>query len=520
MTDLPQQQPDEGPPQEQPPDEGPPQEQPPDEELDLDYHFGPPRWKVASILALVVLGLASIVFYFVHGEVLSSWQRGETDLLGGFAYDPPFAAVPGKLAASDLEQVHRRLLPAWGIAMGSLSGKRAPAAMKRLRARVKDPNLLALLDELNRLTTANPGEHSERIFYLLRAWNSYLDRNRKPWHVDGAIRLRPRPFLYLKVYRVVADLRVQVSDESIRARLLRRVDGTNVVELYLGSASRHQDGAMVVVDRIVEFSINEVWPLLAPPKSDAAPPPRQRFGPLVRQEARRVLPASALTLLSRLAPARARLADGMKSINAQARCGSRFRVLAIPFSGLSERARSMLRRVAQRDLDGPCPAITTAAAEEMIEASKELEAAANLEAAVGALAVWVARGVTVHEARHVADDRDENLETSAPDCAACPPEMDRRTTAELSAYLASFATRDAGYLNLMQACSAIERSSGGANHRAIVEAVKALGGACGQAGLPKDLYTRAAALERKYFERSDTITLPADFPRTLALETR
>jgi len=72
----------------------------------------------------------------------------------------------------------------------------------------------------------------------------------------------------------------------------------------------------------------------------------------------------------------------------------------------------------------------------------------------------------------------------------------------------------------MQACSAVQSSSRGANARAIVAAVKALGGACGDGGPPKDLYTRAVALERKFFGRSDPMTLPADFPRTLATDQR
>ena len=71
------------------------------------------------------------------------------------------------------------------------------------------------------------------------------------------------------------------------------------------------------------------------------------------------------------------------------------------------------------------------------------------------------------------------------------------------------------WLNLMQACSAVAKSSGGANHNAIVAAARALGAACAGAGPPTDLYARAAALERKYFGRSDAIVLPADFPATL-----
>ena len=492
-----------------------PQQPLPDD--DLVDPFAPPRWKVALILGLVAVALSSLVFLILHHEVLVTWLKGETDLWGDFDYDPPHAVDPRKLARDDLVQVHRRLLPAWGIAMGSMLD-RAPAAMKRLRDRIKDPNLHALLDELDRLTLDGPNKHSKRIFYLLRAWNSYLDQNHLPWHVDGAIRLRPHPFLYLKIYRVESDLRVRVSQKQIRARLLRRVDGTNVVELYLGSASRHQDGAMVVLDRIIEFSMDKVWPLLsdARPGSEAAR--LARFGPKLRQEARQVLPAAVLSLLVRLAPARTRLVRGMKSINAQASCGSRFRVLAIPHSGLSVRGKAMIRGVAQRDQGDPCPALTPAAAEEMITASDQLKAARGLDAAVGALAAWVARGVTVHEARHVADDKQVNLETTAPACEACPSEMDHTTQAELSAYLASFATRDAGYLNLMQACSTTGSSSRGANARAIMVAVKALGDACGQGGPPGDLYTRAAALERKYFGRSDTITLPTDFPKILALE--
>ncbi len=481
----------------------------PDEQ---NYSFTPPRWKVALILCLVALALGSLVFFITCSETLETWAAGETDLWGDFRYDPPHDTNSKRLAASDLERVHRRLLPAWGIALGSMLS-RAPAEMQRLRASIKDPNLLDLARELDRLASEDPARHSKRIFYLLRAWNTYLDRNGQPWHVDGGVRLSPRAFLYLKVYRVVADMRVKVAGEPMRARLLRRVDNTNVVELYLGSASQHQDGAMVVVDRISEFAQNQLWPLLATPGKEAAP--LSRFGPRVRAEARRELPPAAVTLLTRLAPARAALVHGMREINAQARCGSRFRVLAIPHRGLSERARATLWRVALRDAGSRCPAITAEGVQAMVAASDRLAAAPGLDAAVGALTAWVARGVTVHESRHVADDARVNLETSAPACEACPNDMDRATRAELSAYLASFAAREVGYLNLMQACSAVAKSSGGANHNAIVAAARALGAACAGAGPPTDLYARAAALERKYFGRSDAIVLPADFPATL-----
>ena len=248
---------------------------------DQNYSLAPPRWKVALILCLVALALGALVFFITCAETLEKWTTGETDLWGDFRYDPPFTVDKKKLAASNLERVHRRLLPAWGIAIGSLLS-RAPADMRRLRAAVKDPNLRALAEELDRLASEDPARHSKRIFYLLRAWNSYLDRNGHPWHVDGGVRLSPRAFLYLKVYRVVADVRVKVAGEPMRARLLRRVDNTNVVELYLGSASRHQDGAMVVVDRIVEFAQNELWPLLAPTAAQQPAASLARFGPLVR----------------------------------------------------------------------------------------------------------------------------------------------------------------------------------------------------------------------------------------------
>ena len=476
--------------------------------------FSPPRWKVALILALVVLGLASVVVGVLHGKVLRSWLAGETDLWGDFAYSPPHDVEPQQLQRSQLATVHRQLLPAWTIAMGS-SPERGKAAFSRLRAVVLDPNLRQLLDEMNRLTAEHAGRHSKRLFYLVRAWNAYLDQNAQPWRLDGAVRTRPHPFLYLKVYRVEVSLQVRVGDRAHRARLLRRVDGTNVVELYLGSASHHQDGAMVVLDRILEFATDEVWPLLAPgPDADRA----GRLEARVRLEAGRALPASTLALLGRLAAARRVLVQGKDQINRQRRCGSRFVVNGVSLDGFPARHEALLRRVALRDQGRACPALSVARADEMIAASQQLKTA-GVRQAVGALGAWVARGVTVHEIRHVADDQQVHLERRAPACAACPAQLGRAGRAELSAYLASFAAPDLGYLNLYQACNALKQSSGGANHGAIRVAVRALGDACDTSkGPPQKLYRRAAALERRYFGRSEPITLPADFPATLALK--
>lgn len=83
------------------------------------------------------------------------------------------------------------------------------------------------------------------------------------WRIDCNVVGFPQgPVFYAKNYRVIDDSQGKVGGVSHRVRLLKRVDQTNVRELYLGQTSRFSDGALLTADRIVDSAVPRVWPLL------------------------------------------------------------------------------------------------------------------------------------------------------------------------------------------------------------------------------------------------------------------
>lgn len=101
------------------------------------------------------------------------------------------------------------------------------------------------------------------------AHDEYLDRVSVPYRIEAGLRDSHRGVLFRsRSYRVVADVRSRSAARTPRTRLLARVDATNVLELYVGHGGVHEDGALVVVDRVLHFGVLEVWPVRGPPWSD------------------------------------------------------------------------------------------------------------------------------------------------------------------------------------------------------------------------------------------------------------
>ncbi|MCA9707288.1 MAG: hypothetical protein KDK70_15655 [Myxococcales bacterium] len=454
-----------------------------------------------------------------------SWVRGEIDWHGHRTYEPPSPPAADRV---DQARVHAELLPAWLIARSrrtrGLDGAGEPEAFEALREAVApDANLTELLDELHALSS--PGalaEDPRRALYLGWAWSRYLDQQQVPFVVHGAIRGSEfGPMLSAAIYRVDADAGVRLGEGTYRVRLVSRIDGTNLREQYLGAAG--VDDAVLVLDRLQEFALADVWPLLDP-WLELRPAGRRHFaGPLL-QEAREHLSSTALRQLGQSAAARWQITSTLQRLEArQASCGSGFRINEVPWYGFDDERVARLRDVATRHADRHCPGITMGEVDALAQASAALDPSPELQRALEELVAWTAQHVAIHEARHLADAAlVQGFDEPLP-CASCADGMGIAARAELSGYLASLAWSPSPALALYQACRSLAgeqwRSSGdGQPHREALELLQRRIGPVCLDGPPPALRQLGRHLEVEMLGRSEVMALPADFPRRLSLE--
>ena len=98
----------------------------------------------------------------------------------------------------------------------------------------------------------------------------------------------------------------------------------------------------------------------------------------------------------------------------------------------------------------------------------------------------------------------------------CPDWLAHDDILELSAFLAAFASSEAPYTSLFQACVLLDQGRRRSSHgRAISYAISYLTDFGCDGPLPDDLPQRAQQLEMDLFGRSDTLSLPAEFPDRL-----
>jgi hypothetical protein len=165
---------------------------------------------------------------------------------------------------------------------------------------------------------------------------------------------------------------------------------------------------------------------------------------------------------------------------------------------------------AERDELKECPSVEFEEADAIREATDTLQTD-SAEAALEATLAYLSRVITIHEARHHADQKRNEGDDRAPTCESCPKAMSAATRAELSAYTASMAWSETPAVALFQACKA---NPSGAHRRALGYYLDQLGTLCDQP-LPPDLRSRSQKIEESLFGRSDDITLPEDFPERL-----
>lgn len=461
--------------------------------------------------AIVVVGLGVAVcggFVVSVGVATGGLDRLERWWNAPPPWAPRFAVDPATTGGIDHATLHEKLLPAWVIAgdrRGSPEGDaRYADACAAIRAAIApDPNLGGLFDTLDHGVTAGPANDPAALIDASAAWSRYLADRGVPWRVHGTVRSYGENGSFaLKTYHVLAAIDVAVDDAdtgpgTARAEIVTRTDGLNVVEGYLGAVSDADDGARVIVDRVETFAIDTLWPQLD--GIDAHP-----LAPRVNAEVAAVLPADTLARLRTTAPARRQVVAAVQAIRERRRCGNQMVVQVIPWDGFADED---FTDIVAHDLGDPCPGVTPEEAEAIHAGSATLRETPGLHDAIEALVAFATRPTLVHEARHVLDGGVEGHLACALGCA----DLSDATRAELSAYLASFASDGVAATALLQACEV--RDQGGAHGRALA-LVRAIPGAC----LLGEVDVAASRDdELRYFGRRATLTLPADYPRTLPL---
>lgn len=461
------------------------------------------RRRVVQGLGLAVALIASVTAMDAHGRSVRSFVRGEVDLDGEPRFEPEHPPDPEALARIDFERVHAVLIPTWTIALANATSpywrRHADDRFQELADAVApDPNLHALLTRTHQTLRSDPIGQAHRLDYRLWAYNDYLDRQRVPWRLEAALVLgEERAIFHTFSYEVVADARTR---EGHRLRLLRRADPTSSVEGWLGKTGPPEEGAMVLMRRVLHFTVRHVWPGMHPALDARRPAEERPWLPPVRSEVADALDEESLRVLRETAVDQQALIEVAAAIEARAECGSRFRLHALPYNGLSGASlRSIYRALARSQARPDCPEITIDEAARIVGASERLAQTDGLEDAVERLAMVVARSVAVHELRHVADGE-------ALACPGCPEGLDGLAREEVSAYLSAFADPDTGYLALLQACSSpVAPTLHSQAMQRVIEAVLPLG-CTGPTLLGLDIF--AGAIEEELFGPRPRVVLP------------
>lgn len=470
----------------------------------------------AAIAVISAFFLSSFIFgVWIFWTPIERWIRGETTITGDhtFTYRPSDAELEG------LEKVHGDLLPSWVIAEANIERwgeDHADDAFETLQDELSDdPNLVEILDETREIVRSGQAvERADRLDYLMRSWSNYLTERQEPFFVQGNVAVSSRnSFFYVKTYRVASDLRVAVGDDDHRSRIVRRLDSTNVRESYLGATSKGADGAVVVLDRLYEFALDDIWPLVDETPAELSDDLHGRFGPAVRAELVRALPEPDRDALVDALETWRAMHDVLDAVEARHDCGSSLVIRRPGHRGLATDTISQLERWASDDPLDLCPALTDDELTELRDLSGELREDEDLDRAMGALVAWLGEGISIHEARHVADDvRHNGLEDPLP-CTVCNDRDGAPTRAELSAYLSSFAWGASPNTTYFQACVATSGRRG-PHARAMRIIERGLDTTCAD-GPVDGLSERARQLEATWFGRTERIELPTDYPQVV-----
>ena len=430
----------------------------------------------------------------------------------------PVQLAPGELlvvdrealAKVDLEHVHAELIPSWVVARG---GMRDTHFTQLRREAGRDRNLGAILERMHQLADTDPVLNASELLGLISTWNAYLDKADQPWRMEGEIlvnRTGGTDLLALRTYKVIHDGHTQVGDRRYRTLVQRRADGTSLVEPYLGHMRSWERGVILLHDRIKEYALDEIWPLLDPDTPPADPVAAAFAGPL-RAAVREGLGAQTADRLEATAAARGTMIEAITSVHARHQCGSQFLISRLPWSGFQAADVTRLEIHAAAARHQACPDVRPEEARALVNASRVLQATPDLQDAAERLTAWVAGAVAIHEARHAADDARLDADGVFA-CSGCPADLGRVEALEASAYLASFAAPHQGVMSMFQAC-ALDPDRLPDRAAAVAFLAERVGTTCEQ-GPPDDLVERARGVEIELFGRLTPVDL-LDFPVSL-----
>jgi hypothetical protein len=461
---------------------------------------------LAAALALVGAVALLIGAWFAR-DSLSRW----------FAPDPVTLPLPASPMGADLRRVHAELLPELVLAGAHPDATDAAAvgdaARSGLRAEFAgDAGMTAILEDLL-FHMADPVDNAEALFLDVDRWNRRLGALGEPWRIDGGVLVGEPAYFYVKSYQVLADLDADVGGRAVQIRLVQRMDSLNVVERYLGAA-RTDDGAVVVVDRVAEFAIDALWPLLG--DDPQRPAGQAAWRDAIHGELALALPAADLALLEATAPQRARLLATIDQIATRHDCGSSLMVARPPWDGFPAEDVRALWGYAAGSEGRLCPEVMDAEALVIDEASASLRRAEaeGLGPALERLTSFASRAFGAHEARHVADAIAFGEATNVP-CAGCSAELGPEVRAELSAYAGALATDGTAMTAAWQACTVADQ--GGSHGAAVLTLIAALDPELCSHGPDPALPAAVRTYEGRAFSRDERIALPASWPDRLPL---
>ena len=330
--------------------------------------------------------------------------------------EPPVEEASVQWDEINLERVHSWLLPSWAIARINGSNEQTKELREELLAELSpNPKLVELFLSLEASGSEPESTTTEQFVPICWAWNQYLDRHQAPWRIRCIqYVVQEDTWFYINTYQVVADVIVDIEDEGHRVRLLRRMDRNGARENYLGHTGTEVEGALLVLDRIRDFALDDLWPLLDSEPAKNSPPYQVILGPAVRSDIQRVVGSEHMTVLSRTAGIRKEMLNIWSDLQPIRDC-LELSHLRLPWSGPTKETLSQFKGERTRQ-PNPCPEIPPKKLGRLLQITDELAKEGQLVPALDHLLAWAARPVVLHEAQHLADRRpSEERGLCAPD---------------------------------------------------------------------------------------------------------
>ena len=393
-----------------------------------------------------------VVAFVVVGGGYAGWRAWQH--FSGRARDEVYEPEhPVNLAKVDLEEVHYRLWGRWAGLVERKHRLRNPeasiaAAEKELRdAIAPDENLSALFDELAEIVregNLRDGSKRKQALWLTRAWNQYLDRNDAPYFLKAFVALDPNPEFHLYAYEVVGRTSGAIDGDEERIRFLSRLDEVNRVEWY--HASTPTEEAVVRVDWVVQFVLDQVWPLFGAPDPKFAR--KLAFRDAVLAEARGALSEKTIAVLEKTGDTRAAAVRAHAEIRERRSC-SGYAIGRLPWDGFDG---DVLMELYEVKRGGRCPPVYPSEYTALDEARNALTEAQGLEEALQELVAWAARIWVVHELKHLEVGVDIYDEGMGKTCSTCAKDMTNPARAEVAAIVAEWAWSGAPATALFRRC--------------------------------------------------------------------